>query len=127
MEGPDAGAVQDLLAAGSARRGDDGAPAGLPDRREENHLADGHRGRVMLLFVAEGTRHAAAAGGNDVELAPFDKVEHGDGLFNAHKRFLMAVAMEPYLNGISFEIIGINAACVDFTYDELVEKQGITS
>ena len=89
MEGVDARAVQDLLAAGGARRknnrdreipgraGNDGSNV-MADlighlfrfsyRGEEDHFADGHRGLVMLFLVAEGAGHAAAAARDHMKL-----------------------------------------------------------
>ena len=74
MDGMNARAVEDLLAAGGAWCRDDAwrdvvsIGDGLSYGREQHHLADGQRGLVMLFFVAERTCHAAAAAGDDVNL-----------------------------------------------------------
>ena len=92
MDSLDACAVEDLLTAAGARcghegRGLGGVGDGLAECGEEKHLADGQGGFVVLFFVAKGTCHAAAAAGNDVELAPTEQTEHGGGLFDAHEDF----------------------------------------
>ena len=70
MEGVDAGAVEDLLSAGGAGGGHEGGSDGVggvalwqgtAQGGEEDHLADGDGGGVVLLLVAEGACHATAS------------------------------------------------------------------
>src|SRR5260370_30131686 len=64
MPGPPGGSVDDLLAAGDGGRRDDGAGGLRPDGREQPLLAEAHGRLVMLLLVADGSRHATAPGVN---------------------------------------------------------------
>ena len=72
MDGMNASAIEDLLAAGcawgrnNARRDAIGIGHGFANRWEQHHLADGQRGLVMLFLVAKRACHAATAAWNDV-------------------------------------------------------------
>lgn len=65
MQGAVAGAVEYLLAAGGAWSGDVGRDVvgyrgeGFADCGEEQHLADGERGLIVLFLVSEGASHPA--------------------------------------------------------------------
>ena len=90
MNGCEAGAILDLLSAGSARSGDDdGCCAlllhGLPDGREQHHLADGKTGLVVFLLVAERAGHTAAATRNDIHLRMEQTAQHLSRLLHAHQ------------------------------------------
>ncbi len=135
VEGVDAGAVEDLLAAGGAGSGDEGGGGvagvvvrggdGTAQRGEEEHLADGDGGLVVFFLVAEGAGHATAAGGDDVESAAFEQAEHGCGFFDADEGFLVAVAVEPDVEGLGTELFGTDVAPGDFAHDEFVEKETV--
>ena len=57
--------ILDLMAAACARRGYNLLVGSLPYSGEQNLLAYSHTQLVVLLFVAKGARHAAAAGRDD--------------------------------------------------------------
>lgn len=79
----------------------------------------------MLLLIAEGPRHAATAGGYDVELAIGKQSKHGDGLFNAHQRLLVTVAVKPYLHRDTSELLGSDIPLGHFTHDEFVVEEAV--
>jgi len=74
MQGVDTGSVEDLCAAGDARSGNENGMFdgvvfdSIAYGGKENHLADGDRGLVMCFLVAEGPRHAATSGRDDMDL-----------------------------------------------------------
>ena len=113
VEGVDAGAVEDLLAAGGAGSGDEGGGGvagvvvrggdGTAQRGEEEHLADGDGGLVVFFLVAEGA----------------------GGFFDADEGFLVAVAVEPDVEGLGTELFGTDVAPGDFAHDEFVEKETV--
>ena len=91
------------------------------DGGEKDHFADGHRGLVVLPLVAEGTGHATAAAGNDVELSVGQQGTQDSGrLLNADERLLVAMTMEPNLQDFATEGVGGDAAGCDFAGEELV-------
>ena len=79
----------------------------------------------MLLFVAEGAGHAAAAARDDVDNGAGQEAEGGSGLVDADQSFLVAVAVEPYFNGVVTEGGGRDAAGGDLAHYELVEKEAV--
>ena len=99
VQGVVAGAVEDLLTAGGAGSGDVGRDVVryggqcLADGGEEQHLAYGQRGLVVLFFIAEGACHAATGGWNDVKVAAGQQTQHGGGLVDADERLLVTVAV----------------------------------
>ena len=110
MEGVDAGPVQDLLAAGGARRGDDGARTRLADGREQDHLADGHRGRIMLLLITERTCHTTTATGDDRYFRIQQLTQYLSHHFNADDCLLVAMTVEENLNRSLIKTIAIDMA-----------------
>ena len=120
--------VENLLAAGSAGSRDKGlsrAFRGLSHRREENHLPDGHRGLVVLLFVAERARHAAAAAGDDMDPRAGDEPQHLRRCAYADERFLVAVSMEPDIGVDMLESICADAPVPRFPHQEFVKEQTV--
>ena len=98
---------------------------GAADSGEKDHFADLERTAVMPLFIAEGTGHAAAAAGDDMHGRSAQKLQGRDGLFNADQGFLVAMAVEPDLNGIISENVGRDAAGGGFAGEELIEQKAI--
>ena len=98
---------------------------GLADGREEEHLADGQGCLVMLFLVAEGACHAAAGGGDDVQVAAWQQAQHGGSLVDAYDGFLVAVAVEPYLDSIATELVGGDVAAGHFAHDEFVVEEAV--
>lgn len=88
-----AAVILNLLAAGEAADDDVGVGVGA-DCGEESLLADGLCDVVVFLFVAEGTRHPAAAGVELAGGAAGEQREECVGVAGADEGFLVAMAME---------------------------------
>ena len=90
MNGMDACAVENLLAARGAGGRDDawgdavGFLYGLADGGEQHHLSNGQRGLVMLFLVAERPRHATATARDDMDLCIGQKFQCCNGLIGAY-------------------------------------------
>ena len=76
----------------------------------------------MLLLITEGSRHAAAAGGNDMHGRTGNKSQQIGGKADAHERFLVAVPMEPDVGPDFAESIGADAAGAHFAHQEFIEQ-----
>ena len=98
---------------------------GAADGGEKDHFADLERAAIMFFFVAEGAGHAAAAAGDDMNRGARQEAQGRGGLVNTDEGLLVAVAVEPNLDGITTEGIGGDAAGGDLAHDELVEKQAV--
>ena len=129
----DACPVEDLLTAGGARGGYEGRcdaiglVDGFANGGEKHHLAYGQRSLVVFLLVTKRSCHTAAATGDDVDFGVLYQLQGGDGLLGAYQGFLVAMAVEPNLNGISLEVVGSDTSSLHLTHDELIEKQGVAS
>ena len=56
-----------------------------------------------------------------------EQPQHGSRLLHAHKGLLVAVAVQPYLHGLSLKHVGSDAAGGHFTHDKLVVEQGASA
>ena len=133
MDGMNACAVEDLLAAGSTWGRDDAwrdiisVGYGFTDGGKQHHFADGQRSSVMFFFVAERTSHATTTAWNDMYFGSSEQFEGLYCLLRSHQSFLVAMTMEPNLQGISFEIVGGDVTSGDFSHDKLIKQQGIVA
>ena len=65
----------------------------FPDGREQYHFTDGEGCLVVLFLVAEGSGHAATAGGYDMYGGASWQAEQCGGLLHPDKSFLVAVLL----------------------------------
>src|SRR2546425_390372 len=97
MNGSCAREMLNLMPAGKARRGDDGATRRGSHGWQELSLAHGSRQLVVLALVSKRACHAAAAGIKVHDFAirnPADQAEHGSG---SYERLLVAVSVDEHL------------------------------
>ena len=109
MDGMNASAIEDLLAAGcawgrnNARRDAIGISHCFANRWEQHHLADSERSLIVLLLIPERARHTTAAARNDMHRGTAQQPEYGSSLLHSHESFLVAVAVQPYLHLVGRE------------------------
>ena len=60
-----------------------------------------------------------------MQAASGKEAEHGGGFLNAYEGLLVAVAVEPYLQMLGFELLRGDIAFVHFAHDEFVEEQAV--
>lgn len=94
MNGLSLDPIFDLVAATRSRSGDEVFRRKFADRGEKNQLANFLRQLEMLCFIAEGTRHPAATGGDNSDVATAKLLEDSDRGSQRTEGFLVAVAME---------------------------------
>lgn len=98
MKSPDAGEVSDLGAAGCPRCRNIDIGIGIVrlfQRRHQGCIRYTHGVLVMLLLIAERTRHSAAAGRNDMHLQTLDQPQQRSCFLYAHQSFLVAMPVQP--------------------------------
>lgn len=114
------GGVADLLTTGGAGGGDDVVRDGFADSREESFFADAHREFVIEFVVAEGPGHTAASGRNYVAIIILGQFEHPFTCLDGSENFLMAMAVEEYIERGVGELLRQDASGVDFVTDKFV-------
>lgn len=125
VEGYFAGAVLDLVTATGAGSGDQNFLGLFSNGGKEDEFADLHGDFVGFGLVAEGSGHAAAAGGNEVGLVAFGQGKGADGGVDSGEGFLVAMAVQLDGFGFAVKLGDVEASGLVLAYEEFFDKQGV--
>ena len=79
----------------------------------------------MLLFISKGSRHPAAAGGDNLNFVIDWQFQSLDRRRERRQRLLMAVAVQFDMPGLLSECFATDATCIRLAGDEFIDQEGV--